>query len=163
MEGRTPDGRHIYRQRTESPAEGRTPNGRRRACRRAKLSTGGGTLNRRRVSEMRTRRRAEFLMEDREADGARNTRQKTDIPMEGGTPDGRQKSCRRAERLTDNERSTEDGWIDAGLDAQQDLERSCPFLAERKEIKAGTNRRSRSDPPIRRSHRRSTSSLTFLS
>ena len=41
---------------------------------------------------------------------------------------------------------------------------SAPVLfAERKEIKAGTNRRSRSDALIRRSHRRSPPSLNFFS
>ena len=78
-------------------------------------------------------------------------------PTEDVDPDGWCNARRN------NERSTEDGWIDAGLDAQRDLERSCPFFAEQKEINEGTNRRSRSDALIRRSHRRSPSSLTFFS
>ena len=86
--------------------------------------------------------------EDGDPDGGRDSRLKTESLSEGKTPD--------------IERSTEDAWIDTGLDAQWDLKRSCPFFAERKEIKAGTNQRSRSNAPIRRSHRRSPSSLTFF-
>ena len=95
-------------------------------------------------------------------------RQSVERPTEDGDPDGGQDSRLKMEsllegKMPDIERSTEDAWIDAGLDAQRYLKRSCPFFAERKEIKAGTNRRSRSDALIQRSHRHSLFSLAFFS
>ena len=56
-------------------------------------------------------------MEDREPDGGRNARR-------------------------NNERSTEDGFIDAGLDAKRDLECSYPFsLSETRSKQAPTGAR----------------------
>ena len=40
----------------------------------------------------------------------------------------------------DNERSPEDGWVDTGLEAQRDLERSCPFLLSERRLKQAPTR-----------------------